>query len=95
MFLFYEEDILASKIRDLGYKEYSLNNLKVTHFESQTIDKTITYMNKIKRLQKSKMYYQKTYNKINTLQIIIFSILNFVRKIELLIEVPIRRLKKG
>lgn len=92
IFLFYEEDILANKIKKLGYKEYSLNNISFTHFESQTIGKVYSYYKKVKMLQKSKMYYQKKYNNINIFQITIFKILNLWRKIELLIEVPIRKI---
>lgn len=91
-FLFYEEDILASKIEKLGYEEYSLNDISFTHFESQTIGKVYSYFNKVKMLQKSKMYYQKKYNDINIFQIAIFKILNLWRRVELLIEVPIRKI---
>ena len=93
-FLFYEEDILANKIKKLGYEEYSLNNISFTHYESQTIDKAYSYFKKIKMLQKSKMYYQKEYNNINIFQMAIFKILNLWRKIELIIEVPVRKVLK-
>ena len=93
-FLFYEEDILASKIKKLGYEEYSLNDISFTHYESQTIDKAYNYFKKVKMLQKSKMYYQKNYNNINFLQILIFNLLNLWRKLELIIEVPIRKFMK-
>ena len=93
-FLFYEEDILANKIKKLGYEEYSLNNIRFTHYESQTIDKAYSYFKKIKMLQKSKMYYQKEYNNINIFQMAIFKILNLLRKIELIIEVPVRKVLK-
>lgn len=92
VFLFYEEDILAKKIKDLNFEAYSLNNVGFKHFESSTIDKIFSYWGKIKRLQKSKMYYQKTYNNINMFQVFLFNILNFWRKIELLIEIPIRKI---
>ena len=94
VFLFYEEDILASKLKKLGYKEMSLNYVSFKHFESQTIDKTLNYYNKIKRLQKSKMYYQKKYNNINLFQVILFTIINYWRRFELLLEIPIRKLIK-
>lgn len=92
VFLFYEEDILANKLQKLGYKEMSLNTVEFKHFESQTIDKVLSYFNKIKRLQASKIYYQKTYNHINEFQLAIFYILNYWRRFELLIEIPIRKL---
>lgn len=92
VFLFYEEDILASKVKKAGYKIYSLNNVNFEHFESNSINKALSYYNKMKRLQVSKMYYQKTYNNINGFQNVIFIILNFWKRVELFIEIPIRKL---
>jgi len=92
VFLFYEEDILANKLQKLGYNEMSLNTVNFKHFESQSIGKAMSYFNKIKRLQESKMYYQKEYNKINLFQIVLFTIINYWRRLELLIELPIRKI---
>ena len=92
VFLFYEEDILAHKLRNKNYKTISLNTEKFIHFESQSIGKSLNYYRKMKQLYKSKMYYHKTYNKINWLQILIFKILNVCRKLELFIEIPIRKI---
>ena len=92
IFLFYEEDILAKKIQKFGFEAYSLNNVKFKHYESSSIGKVLSYWKKVKRLQESKMYFQKTYNNINEFQICIFNILNFWKKIELLIEIPIRKI---
>ncbi len=94
VFLFYEEDILAHKLKALDYKVFSLNNIKFIHYESQTIKKTFNYFKKMKQLYKSKMYYQKEYNKIGFFKILLFKVLYCVRFIELLIEVPIRKLLK-
>ena len=94
VFLFYEEDILASKLRDAGYEVYSLNDVKFIHYESKTIKKSFNYFNKMKILYESKMYYQKNYNKINSFGIITFKILRFMRVLELLIEIPMRRILK-
>lgn len=92
VFLFYEEDILATKVKRAGYKVYSLNHVTFEHFESNSINKALSYYNKMKRLQASKMYYQKEYNEINKFQIVVFTILNFWRRFELLFEIPIRKL---
>ena len=94
VFLFYEEDILAHMLKDKGYKVISLNSERFIHYESQTIGKTLTYYKKMKQMFKSKIYYHKKYNKINTIQTVIFYILGFIRKIELLFEIPIRKLLK-
>ena len=92
IFLFYEEDILAHKVKEYGYKTISLNSEKFIHYESSTIGKTHTYYKKMKQMFISKMYYHKKYNKINKVQAAIFHILYFFRKIELLIEIPLRKL---
>lgn len=92
VFLFYEEDILAKKIAENNYKTISLNSEKFIHYESQTIGKTLNYYKKMNQMFISKMYYHKTYNKINIVQSIIFHFLNICRKIELLIEIPIRKI---
>lgn len=92
VFLFYEEDILAHQMKEKKYKIVSLNSEKFIHFESQTIGKTFSYYNKVKQLYKSKIYYQKKYNNINNFQVIVFSILNIFRKIELIFEIPVRKI---
>ena len=92
VFLFYEEDILAKQLAEKGYKTISLNSEKFIHFESQTIGKTFNYYKKMRQLFISKMYYHKTYNKINVVQVLVFHILNICRKLELLIEIPVRKI---
>lgn len=92
VFLFYEEDILAKKVKEKGLEIVSLNSEKFIHYESQTIGKTLTYYKKMKQLYISKMYYHKTYNKINFMQSFVYGILNIFRKIELFIEIPVRKL---
>lgn len=92
VFLFYEEDILAKQLAEKGYKTISLNSEKFIHFESQTIGKTFNYYKKMRQLFISKMYYHKKYNKINMIQVVTFHILNICRKIELLIEIPVRKI---
>lgn len=94
VFLFYEEDILAKMLSEKNYKTISLNTEKFIHYESQTIGKTFNYYKKMKQLFISKMYYHKKYNKINALQVVIYYILNIFRKLELLIEIPVRKLFK-
>lgn len=94
VFLFYEEDILAKQIAEKNYKVISLNSEKFIHYESQTIGKTFNYYKKMRQLFISKMYYHKKYNKINFLQIVIYHILNVCRKVELLVEIPVRKLLK-
>lgn len=93
-FLFYEEDILADRIRRVGLEIHLLNNLKFMHYESQTIGKLMNLFRKQDILFNSRIYYQKKYNNAK-LSLIVFHILRYIRKIELLIEVPIKKLLNG
>ena len=93
VFLFYEEDILGYRLDYKQYQTYLLNNVEFVHMESQSIKKTYNYYKKMEYLFKSRMYYQKTYNDINQFQTLLFYALWGIRHVELLIEVPIRRLK--
>ena len=92
VFLFYEEDILSKQLEEKGYLIYSLNNISFKHFESRTIGKTFSYYKKIKEMYISKIYYHKTYTKINVCQTLIFKLLRVIRIIELLFEIPIRKI---
>lgn len=92
VFLFYEEDILARKLQEKNYLTYSLNNVYFKHYESQTIGKTFSYYKKVKELYASKMYYHKTYTNINAFQVLIFKILRVIRILELIIEIPVRKI---
>lgn len=94
VFLFYEEDILAQKLKEKGLETVSLNSEKFLHYESQTIGKTLSYYKKMRQMYISKIYYHKKYNKINKAQCLIYGILNICRKIELLVEIPVRKLLK-
>ena len=91
-FLFYEEDILGHKIKNIGNDIHILNELKFMHYDSQTIGKMMNMFKKLDILFDSKIYYHKKYNNANGFQICIFKALRIVRKVELLIEVPIRKL---
>lgn len=59
-FLFYEEDILCAKAKNVGLHACVLNNVKVIHNHSITIDKNINHYRKLRVLKDSQMYYHKT-----------------------------------
>lgn len=59
-FLFYEEDILCVKARAKGLKVCVLNEVKVIHNHSVTINKNINHYRKLRILKDSQIYYHKT-----------------------------------
>ena len=91
-FLFFEEDIIGDKLKEKGYEIYSLNHLKFMHYESQTIGKLYNSFKKQDMLFDSRIYYHKTYNKINNFELGILKIFRIVRKIELVFENPITKI---
>ncbi len=92
VFLFYEEDIISHKLREKGYYIYSLNDISFMHYDSQTIGKIMNMFKKQDILFNSRIYYQKYYNKVNKIQVFLFRILRYLRKFELIFEVPLRKI---
>ena len=93
-FLYYEEDILGAKLKKAGYKEVLLNKEKYIHYGNQTLGSLKKIYKKQNELCKSKKYFQRVYNGVSDKKIKIFDILLVIKKIELLIEQPIRNLIK-
>ena len=91
VFLFYEEDIIGSKLKEKGYEIYSLNNISFTHYESRTINKTFSAFKKLQMLNRSKLYFQEKYNNINAIQKIFLKFLFGIRNIEMIFECFIRK----
>lgn len=68
IFLYYEDYILGKKVRNLGLKVAILNDVKIKHLYSVSVDKIIKNIDKYKLLKQSQFYYHTTYNKINKLE---------------------------
>ena len=67
-FLYYEEQILAKKVKDKNKKEVIDNTVTIIHDHSVTIDKSIKRVNKHKIIKKSQRYFCKTYLNANIIQ---------------------------
>lgn len=91
MFLYYEENTLAQKLKKINKKTMINTQVEVFHNHSVTIDKNINKLKKYKILKKSQMYFQKKYNNANILeQILLFT----TSKITLLLLSIIYTIKK-
>lgn len=62
IFLYYEENVLATKLQQIGKKTVINGNIEVFHNHSVTIDKVHTSIQKYENLKKSQYYFQKVYN---------------------------------
>jgi GT2 family glycosyltransferase len=81
-FLFYEENILASKLKNINKKSYIDNEVQIKHNESVTINKTMAKINKYKILKDSQKYFVKYYLHANIFQMFI---LRLVYRISLIV----------
>lgn len=62
VFLYYEENILAKKIQKLDLKTKINNEIVIIHDHSVTINKNLNRLQKLKTLNKSKLYFEENYN---------------------------------
>lgn len=82
IFLYYEENVIATKFKKINLKTKINTNIEVFHNHSVTIDKNINRIKKYKELKKSQMYFHKKYNDANIFE---QSLLWLTNKLTLLI----------
>lgn len=86
VFLYYEDFILSKKIRNLGLDIVVLNDVKVKHLYSVSVDNIVKSVDKYKMLKKSQFYYHTTYNNAKRLERIMLRVNAhlgvFVRKVK-------------
>lgn len=91
-FLYGEENILAYKLNERGYKNLILNNIFYNHEHSASIDKSFnTLVSKYNILYESLKYYNKEYLKTNTFENIMFFIFFKMSNLEKRIITLIRK----
>lgn len=76
IFLYYEENVLAHKLKQINKLLKINTKVFVFHNHSVTIDKNINKIKKYKELKKSQMYFQKKYNNANPFEILLLFITN-------------------
>lgn len=86
VFLYYEENIIASKLKDFGYKCYVDNTVSITHSHSVSINQSSSSYNKLKELKKSQWYYHNHYGDASK-----FSL--FVLKISILFVLTLAKIR--
>ena len=73
-FLYYEENILSTKLKVKKYNVYVSNKYKVKHNHSESVDKNINNIKKFKILKESQNYYVNNYCNANGLQKLLIKI---------------------
>lgn len=90
VFLYYEENILAKKLKNINKTGLINNEVKVIHDHAASIDNNIKRIKKFKILKESQYYFQTKYNKANifekfmlklckSISLIIYHIVSFVK----------------
>ena len=90
-FLYYEEIIMAKKLKDLGYKTYVNNRVTVLHALDQCISKNVKRIEKFKLIKDSQLYYEKEIVKRNVFAILILRIFYYFYLFGLQIEGMFRK----
>ena len=90
-FLYYEEQILASKVKEKNKKELVNNKVVIIHDHSVSVDKSIKRVEKQKILKQSQRYFTKKYLKANKLQMGLLYITDYFYRGILYIRCLIRR----
>ena len=77
-YLYYEEQILAIKVKEQGKKEVIDNQVTIIHDHSVSIDKSLKRIKKQKTLKESQRYFAKKYLKANAIQMSLLYITDYV-----------------
>ena len=85
-FLYYEEQILATKVKNENKKEIIVNDVTIFHNHSISIDKSLKRINKHKILKKSQRYFCKNYLHANIFQMFLLYLTDYLFRIILLIR---------
>ena len=91
--LYYEEQILAEKVKQSNKKECINNKVIIYHDHSVTIDKSIKRIEKQRILKESQRYYIKKYKNANIIQMLILYITDYLYRGFLYGAYIIRRFK--
>lgn len=86
VFLYYEENILGVKTRDLGKNIIVANNIDVIHDHAVSIDKSLKRIKKYDILKNSQYYFEKTYNHASKGELFLLKLTSKITRVILLIK---------
>ncbi len=75
-FLYYEENILAKRVKMTNYKTVIDNRISIIHNHSVSVDKSFKKVGKYKILKESQKYYVKEYLGASKFQLMLLYITN-------------------
>ena len=81
VFLYYEENILATKVKQEHKKIMILNQVTIIHDHSLSIDKSLHRLKKYNILKASQIYFERNYNRANIWQLFFLHLTIFLTRI--------------
>lgn len=86
VFLYYEENIMGVKTKNLGKNIIVANNIDVIHDHAVSIDKSLKRIKKYDILKNSQYYFEKTYNHASKGELFLLKLTSKITRIILLIK---------
>lgn len=86
VFLYYEENIMGVKTKDLGKNIIVANNIDVIHDHAVSIDKSLKRIKKYDILKSSQYYFEKTYNHASKGELFLLRLTSKITRVILLIK---------
>lgn len=86
VFLYYEENIMGVKTKDLGKNIIVANNIDVIHDHAVSIDKSLKRIKKYDILKNSQYYFEKTYNHASKGELFLLRLTSKITRVILLIK---------
>lgn len=77
-FLYYEENILGSKLKNKKLKSFIDTTINVKHNLSVSVDKSLNSLKKYKILKNSQLYYEKKYNNLNIIGVCLLRLFYYI-----------------
>ena len=86
VFLYYEDNIMGVKTKDLGKNIIVANNIDVIHDHAVSIDKSLKRIKKYDILKSSQYYFEKTYNHASKGELFLLRLTSKITRVILLIK---------
>ena len=94
IFLYYEENVIAVKLKEKDYKTLVVNGVSVVHNHSVTIDNSLNRIKKYKVLKRSQRYFHKYYGKASFIGEFLLYFTSFIMLVLLYVVVLFHKILK-
>lgn len=93
-FLYYEENIIGKKLKNIKKDTYIDNEVSVIHNLSVSVNKSFSSIRKYKILKESQKYYEKKYNNLNVFKMTLLRFLYYISLCVVYVNCGLKSIKK-